>query len=370
MRVVLRFTWTAVIAVAVSTLNVTTREVVAGTAVSPSGFEHMPGGDKSGGWPSVSQAQTIIHSAEFTNMPLGGAMLTEMNLRPDERAAVGDEFGFGRYQLAFSVTSTNPADMTRVFAENRDGETPATFVYDDEWFVTVINPVPADQGTRPFDYRAAFHTPFHYDPADGNLLVDWYFEDPLPTNGSQGQFDRSFRSDDQTTWWAGMPGNGRACCDFSVPIEIVFAIPGDFDGNDTLDANDIDLLSAAIKDVSTDTIYDVNQDGNIDQQDHSDWLKSLKNTWFGDADFNGEFNSTDFVKVFQVGKYETGQDASWGEGDWNGDGFFTSDDFVTSFQHGGYEKGPRVSVTAVPEPSSTALLLIGLTGLCRRRTRR
>ena len=29
-------------------------------------------------------------------------------------------------------------------------------------------------------------------------------------------------------------------------------------------------------------------------------------TWFGDADLNGEFNSSDFVQAFQVGKYEMG----------------------------------------------------------------
>ena len=49
------------------------------------------------------------------------------------------------------------------------------------------------------------------------------------------------------------------------------------------------------------------------------WVDDLKNTWIGDANLDGEFNSGDMVQVFVGGKYETGEDAGWEEGDWNGD---------------------------------------------------
>ena len=78
---------------------------------------------------------------------------------------------------------------------------------------------------------------------------------------------------------------------------------------------------------------------------------------------DGEFNSDDFVQVFQAGKYETGAEAGgwgWYEGDWNGDGLFNSDDFITAFQDGGYEQGPRTDAAAVPEPAGCMLLVIGL----------
>ena len=77
---------------------------------------------------------------------------------------------------------------------------------------------------------------------------------------------------------------------------------------------------------------------------------------------DGEFNSGDFVQVFTSGKYETGEAATWAEGDWNGDGLFNSGDFVTAFSDGGYEVGVKAA-SAVPEPSSMALIALGLLSL-------
>lgn len=57
----------------------------------------------------------------------------------------------------------------------------------------------------------------------------------------------------------------------------------------------------------------------------------------GDADLNGQFESTDFVQVFQFGKFETGEVANWGQGDWNGDGVFSTSDLVYAFQQSHYE---------------------------------
>ncbi len=56
----------------------------------------------------------------------------------------------------------------------------------------------------------------------------------------------------------------------------------------------------------------------------------------GDADLNGVFDSSDIVRVFQAGKFETGESASFDQGDWNGDGVFDSTDIVVAFQAGRY----------------------------------
>ena len=58
----------------------------------------------------------------------------------------------------------------------------------------------------------------------------------------------------------------------------------------------------------------------------------------GDSNFDGVFDSGDFVQVFQSAKYETGQPATVEEGDWNGDGVFDSSDLVFAFQGGAFEQ--------------------------------
>jgi hypothetical protein len=142
---------------------------------------------------------------------------------------------------------------------------------------------------------------------------------------------------------------------------------GDFDGDGDLDAADIDALSAAVRNNSTDTKYDVNGDTQINDADRTVWVETLKNTYFGDANLDGEFNSADFVAVFTVGKYESGNPAQWAEGDWNGDALFNSSDFVTAFSAGGYELGPRAAVASVPEPAGITLLLLGLLAVAVRK---
>jgi hypothetical protein len=128
-------------------------------------------------------------------------------------------------------------------------------------------------------------------------------------------------------------------------------ILGDINNDTLLDVNDIDLLSAGIRDGIENKRFDLNGNNIIDDADRTSWVKDLKKTYFGDSNLDGEFNSNDFVVVFQTGEYEddTAGNSTWATGDWNGDGDFTSRDFVAAFQDGGYEKGP-LAAQAVPEP--------------------
>jgi hypothetical protein len=52
----------------------------------------------------------------------------------------------------------------------------------------------------------------------------------------------------------------------------------------------------------------------------------------GDSDQNNSFDQLDLVRVLQGGKYLTGQQATWSQGDWNGDGLFNQFDIIVAQQ--------------------------------------
>ncbi len=117
--------------------------------------------------------------------------------------------------------------------------------------------------------------------------------------------------------------------------------PGDFNGNGQLDAADMDLLSAEVRAGTNNLTYNLNGDNLVNGDDRDVWVNVLANTYYGDANLDGEFNSADFVEVFVAGEYEdlAAGNSGWATGDWNGDTEFDSSDFVAAFVAGGYELG-------------------------------
>lgn len=148
------------------------------------------------------------------------------------------------------------------------------------------------------------------------------------------------------------------------------AISGDFNGNGVVDAADVNLLAAELRTANTNRVYDLNDDGLVDDLDYDTWVSQAAGTYYGDANLDGEFNSGDFVAVFEAGEYEDAivGNSTWATGDWNGDGEFGSGDFVVAFEGGGYEQGPRAATAVLPEPSSSLLATIaGVVMLLTRR---
>lgn len=153
----------------------------------------------------------------------------------------------------------------------------------------------------------------------------------------------------------------------SVPIVDL----GDVNLDGNIDALDIDALTGAIATGANESVFDLDLNGIVNETDRTKWIKDLTNTFFGDSNLDGEFNSSDLIGVFKAGEYEDNitHNSTWAEGDWNGDGDFESGDLITAFQDGGYELGPRVAVATVPEPSNWILLSMGMIGVVRIRKR-
>ena len=132
-----------------------------------------------------------------------------------------------------------------------------------------------------------------------------------------------------------------SCVLFSNSLRGDDRIPGDFTLDRQLTVEDIDMLSRVI--VTQNRWFDLNRDEVLSNADRDFLIEVAMNTWLGDANLDGSFDSSDFVQVFTAGEYDdnlTGN-STWSDGDFNGDGEFNGSDFVSAFQWGGYEHGPR-----------------------------
>ena len=139
-------------------------------------------------------------------------------------------------------------------------------------------------------------------------------------------------------------------------------LPGDFDGDNVVDVNDINQFCGNY--TSGDSVFDVNADGSVDLNYHAHLIQNILGTSAGDADLNGSFGTSDLIAVFTEGKYEQDVSAGWHEGEFNCDGRFDTGDLVAAFQAGTYD--PSAAVQAVPEPGGCLLLVLGLLIVGRR----
>ena len=134
---------------------------------------------------------------------------------------------------------------------------------------------------------------------------------------------------------------------------------GDYNENGIYDAEDIDLLSQAILAGETSLVYDLDFSGSVNAFDRLEWQRRAGGITAGDANVDGLFDTSDMIRVFQHGKFETDEVALWSDGDWSGNGSFGTDDLILAFQVGRYEQ-PRLAIAAVPEPCGLILWGLGV----------
>lgn len=139
----------------------------------------------------------------------------------------------------------------------------------------------------------------------------------------------------------------------------------DWNHDGACDAGDLDPLQGLyqirldqeLTSLSATRAFDLNRDDVVNQADLDYWLAEAGNhnglpTAYrrGDANLDGQVDFRDFVAL---SVHFGSREAAWTTGDFNGDRRVTLGDFVAMSQN----FGGGVSPTAVPEPSSTWLLL-------------
>lgn len=117
---------------------------------------------------SSMRYQQVFDSAEFAALS-GPALLTHIAFRPD--SDTGDAFSstLPNVQINFSTTSGSPDTLSSTFAANVGADDTVVF----SGALTLSSADAAGPGnTRAFDIVISLTTPFLYNPALGDLLMD------------------------------------------------------------------------------------------------------------------------------------------------------------------------------------------------------
>ena len=131
-----------------------------------------------------------------------------------------------------------------------------------------------------------------------------------------------------------------------------------------LDCADVDALVGDIAAMNNTVDFDLTGDGNVDGDDLTQWLADAGaanltsgNPYLpGDANLDGDVDVSDF-NIFNTNKFTT--TAAWCKGDFSANGVID----VSDFNIFNTNKFTSSNLVSVPEPTSAAVLLLGLIGV-------
>ncbi len=169
--------------------------------------------------------------------------------------------------------------------------------------------------------------------SEGDVFYTLDGSDPADSPTRQS-YDAGFTIDDNTTVRVRALRDGT---EWSALVEANFLIgvPGDFNGNATIEADDLDLLHAAIAAASQQPEFDLDESGIVDVDDANHWITEIANTRRGDFNLDGEVGFNDFLELSgNFGKV----DATWSAGDATGDGLVDFDDFLILSSEFGFSR--------------------------------
>ena len=205
----------------------------------------------------------------------------------------------------------------------------------------------------------------HIDGLAPDSFFDVHLDDTLVLTGQQLDSTGSFAGD--VTWPAeasefephflvAQDDTGEFAYNATCPM----SLPGDFNGNGTHDAEDIDLLYAESASGSPDPSYDLSGDGLVDQADVDVLIRDLMGTEYGDANLDRAVDGAD-LSLMGAKWLQSGY--GWGDGNFSGDAAVDGADLSLMGAKWLWE----APVGAMPEPATLTLLTIGGLALLRRR---
>lgn len=103
------------------------------------------------------------------------------------------------------------------------------------------------------------------------------------------------------------------------------SIPGDVNGDQLVNAQDIDAIYAAIAANSSDDVFDLTDDNLVSSADVEHLVVEILHSRHGDLDLNGKVEFADFLKL--SGSFGL-TDVGWSNGDLDGDGKVAFADFL------------------------------------------
>jgi hypothetical protein len=142
--------------------------------VIPPGFEAAEGDALTAGFPDGFRFQQLAPNAWFDALPAGKHRLTAISFRPDAGITAPFDVLLGNLELRVSTTDKEPDGLSFTYSENHGAD--ETLVYSGPLQLTTQNVLASDGVTKAFDIKRTFTTPFDYDPAAGNLLIDFLIQ--------------------------------------------------------------------------------------------------------------------------------------------------------------------------------------------------
>jgi hypothetical protein len=168
----LRGLWQQGLAASVALIFLATPLAHAADVVAPSSLLSQQG-DTGNLFPILSpqpmRYQQVVDHGQFASMAAGGEYITQIAFRVHS-PGIAFTANISSLQINLSTTSKTPDGLSSTFAANVGADDTVVFPAASVQFSTSVAG-PAD-GPQAFDLVITFPTPFHFDPSQGNLLVD------------------------------------------------------------------------------------------------------------------------------------------------------------------------------------------------------